>query len=52
MAIIYDNKNFIKEAAKCREYLFRKVVLIYQEKATPRSNYFLENYDWGVGISL
>ena len=36
----------------CREYLFNKVVLIYQEKTTSRSIYFLGNYDWGVDTSL
>ena len=30
---------------KFREDLFPKKVLIYQEKMTPRSIYFLENYD-------
>ena len=35
-----------------REYLFPRVVLIYQEKATPMSIYFLGNYDLGVDISL
>ena len=37
---------------KFRQYLFPKEVLIYHEKATPRSNYFLGDYDWGVGIFL
>ena len=34
------------------EYLFPKGVLVYREKTTPWSIYFLENYDWGVDISL
>ena len=37
---------------KFREYLFPKGVLIYHEKTTPRSIYFLGNYDWGVDISV
>ena len=32
--------------------LFPKRVVIYQEKATLKSTYFLENYDWRVDISL
>ena len=37
---------------KFREYLFLKGVVIKYEKATPRSIYFLENFDGGVNISL
>ena len=43
---------FLSVSKKFREYLFPKGVLIYQEKAIPRSNYFPGDYDWGVGISV
>ena len=37
---------------KFRQYLFPKGVLIYEEKATPRSNYFPGNYDRVESIFL
>ena len=37
---------------KFREFLFSKRLLMCQEKTTPWSNYFLGDYDWGVGISM
>ena len=42
--------HFFLCTRKFREYLFQKIVLIYQDKTTPRGNYFLGNYDLKVGI--
>ena len=39
-------------ARKFKKNFIFKGVLICQEKTTPRSIYLLENYDWGVDISL
>ena len=44
--------NYCLFSRKFRDYLFPKGVLINQEKPTPKSIYFLENYDWGVDIPL
>ena len=48
----HNSALFLSVYKKFREYLFPKGVLIYQEKAIRRSNYFSGDYDWGVGISV
>lgn len=46
------NNTLLLSVYKFSEYLFPKGLLIYQKKTTPRSIYFLGNYDWSVGFSL
>ena len=42
---------FTRKFREYREY-FPKEYLFARKKTTPRSKYFLGNYDWAVGISL